>query len=184
MALESSFNYISDLNVDNPASGDAPSAGDDHLRGIKKVLKTTFTGGSTGLSGAVTATHTELNYCVGLTSAAQTQLTALTSVAQNTKNDDYTLVAEDANKQIYKSNTTAYAWTIPPNSSVSFPTGTTVTFVNAGSSGAITVTRGSGVALILAGDGTDSNKTLAAYGWATAMKVGTDTWFISGAGLT
>src|SRR5574343_49123 len=180
MALET-VNGIKDLVATNPVSAtDNPRYIADHVRNIKTALLTDLA----GIDGPVTATHTELNYCVGLTSAAQTQLTALTSVAQNTQNADYTLVAGDANKQIYKSNTTAYAWTIPPNSSVAFPTGTTVTFVNAGSAGAITLTRGSGVALILAGDGTDSNKTLAAYGWATAMKVATDTWFISGAGLS
>src|SRR5574343_744985 len=179
MALESAT-YINGLVSTNPASSDAPSAGDEHLRLIKSTILATFP----NITGAVTPTHTELDYVDGVTSAIQTQLDALTSVAQNTKNADYTLVAEDANKQIYKSNTTGYAWTIPPNSGVPFPTGTTVTFVNAGSAGAITLTRGSGVALILAGDGTDSNKTLAAYGWATAMKVATDTWFISGAGLS
>jgi len=179
MALESAT-YINGLVSTNPASSDAPSAGDDHLRLIKSTILATFP----NITGAVTPTHTELNYVDGVTSAIQTQLDALTSVAQNTQNADYTLVAGDANKQIYKSNTTGYAWTIPPNSSVAFPIGTAVTFVNAGSAGAITLTRGSGVALILAGDGTDSNKTLAAYGWATAMKVATDTWFISGAGLS
>jgi hypothetical protein len=178
MALETGT-YIDDLVATNPASGDDPVQGDDHLRLIKATILATFP----NITGAVTPTHTELNYVDGVTSAIQTQLDALASVAQNAQGD-YTLVLGDANKHIYKSNTTAYAWTIPPNSSVAFPTGTIITLVNAGSSGAITVTRGSGVALILAGDGTDSNKTLAAYGLATILKVGTDTWFISGAGVT
>jgi len=178
MALETGT-YIDDLVATNPASGDDPVQGDDHLRLIKATILATFP----NITGAVTPTHTELNYVDGVTSAIQTQLDALASVAQNAQGD-YTLVLGDANKHIYKSNTTAYAWTIPPNSSVAFPTGTVITLVNAGSSGAITVTRGSGVALILAGDGTDSNKTLAAYGLATILKVGTDTWFISGAGVT
>ena len=179
MALETGT-YISDLVATNPAAGDAASAGDDHLRLIKATILATFP----NVTGALTATHTELNYVDGVTSAIQTQLDALTSVAQNTQNADYTLVAGDANKHIFKSNTTAYAWTIPPNSSVAFPTGTTITMVNGGSAGAITVTRGSGVALILAGDGTDSNKTLAAYGVATILKVATDTWYITGAGVS
>lgn len=183
MALES-FGYISALNVDNPASGDALSASDDHLRGIKSTLKATFTGGSTGLAGAVTVTHTELNYLAGATSNVQTQLTALTSVTQNTQNADYTLVAGDANKHIYKSNTSAYAWTVPANASVAFPIGTTVTMVNGGASGAVTITRDTGVAILLAGDGTDSNKTLAAYGVATLLKVATNTWYVSGAGVS
>lgn len=179
MALETAT-YISSLVSTNPVAGDAMSAADDHLRLIKSTLLATFP----SITGAVTPTHTELNLCVGGTSAFQTQLTALTSVTQNVKNADYTLVVGDANKHIYKSNTSAYTWTIPPNSSEAFPTGTTVTFINGGASGAVTLARGSGVALLLGGDGTDSNKTLAAYGMATAIKVATDTWFISGAGLT
>jgi hypothetical protein len=179
VALETAT-YISGLVATNPASGDDPVQGDDHLRLIKATILATFP----NVTGAVSPTHTELGYVDGVTSSIQTQLDALASVAQNTQNADYTLVLGDANKHIYKSNTTAYAWTIPPNSSVAFPTGTIITLVNAGSSGAVTVTRGSGVALILAGDGTDSNKTLAAYGLATILKVGTDTWFISGAGVT
>jgi hypothetical protein len=72
MTVESTFNYPSDLNASYPAAGDARSEGDDHLRGLKSVLKTTFP----GVSGAVTPTHTELNYVDGVTSAIQTQLDA------------------------------------------------------------------------------------------------------------
>ena len=179
MALESAT-YISGLVATNPVASDAPSAGDDHLRLIKATLLATFP----NVTGAVTPTHTELNYVDGVTSAIQTQLDALASVTQNTQNANYTLVAGDANKHIYKSNTTAYAWTVPANSAVPFPTGTTITLVNGGSSGAITVTRDTGVAILLAGDGTDSNKTLAAHGVATLLKVATDTWYISGAGVS
>jgi hypothetical protein len=107
----------------------------------------------------------------------------LASVSQNAQGN-YTLVLTDANKHIYKSNTSAYAWTIPANGSVPFPIGTPVTFINGGSSGAITLTRDTDVVLILAGEGTDSNKTLAAYGVATAIKVATNTWYISGAGVS
>lgn len=179
MALESAT-YVDELVATNPVAGDAVSTADDHLRLIKAVLLASFP----NVSGAVAASDVELSYVDGVTSAIQTQLNLLASVTQNAQNADYTLVLSDANKHIYKSNTTAYAWTVPPNTSVAFPTGTTITLANAGSAGAITVTRGSGVAIILAGDGTDSNKTLAAYGLATLLKVGTDTWFISGVGVT
>jgi hypothetical protein len=65
MALETAT-YISDLNTSNPTSTDPVSQGDDHLRLIKSALKTTFP----NVTGAVTATHTELNYVDALTSAA------------------------------------------------------------------------------------------------------------------
>jgi len=50
--------YIDSLTSTNPAAGDSRVDGDDHIRGIKNVLKLSFP----GVSGAVTATHTELNY--------------------------------------------------------------------------------------------------------------------------
>lgn len=56
MGLESGT-FISDLNATNPTSADAKSQGDDHLRLIKSTLKNTFP----NVTGAVTATHTELS---------------------------------------------------------------------------------------------------------------------------
>lgn len=65
MALEdlTGTKYISDLNSSNPTATDGVSEGDDHIRGVKNVLKTTFP----SVSGAVTATHTELNLLDGVT---------------------------------------------------------------------------------------------------------------------
>lgn len=71
MALESAT-YISDLVSTNPTSSDNLSQGDDHLRLLKSTIKATFP----NVSGAVTPTHTELNYVDGVTSAIQTQLDA------------------------------------------------------------------------------------------------------------
>jgi len=72
MALEdlTGTKYIDDLNSSNPAAGDNVSEGDDHIRGIKNVLKTTFP----SIDGAITATDTELNYVDGVTSSIQTQI--------------------------------------------------------------------------------------------------------------
>ena len=72
MALEdlTGTKYIDDLVATNPAAGDNVSEGDDHIRGIKNVLKTTFP----SIDGAITATDTELNYVDGVTSAIQTQI--------------------------------------------------------------------------------------------------------------
>ena len=77
MALEdlTGTKYIDDLNSSNPAAGDNVSQGDDHIRGIKNVLKTTFP----SIDGAITATDTELNYVDGVTSNVQTQFNAITA---------------------------------------------------------------------------------------------------------
>ena len=66
------FNYIDSLNTANPTATDNVSEGDDHLRGLKTTLKNTFP----NVTGAITATETELNYVDGVTSAIQTQLDA------------------------------------------------------------------------------------------------------------
>lgn len=75
MALETAT-YISDLVSTNPTASDNMSQGDDHIRLLKSALKSTFP----NVSGAVTATHTELNYVDGVTSALQTQLNDLSSL--------------------------------------------------------------------------------------------------------
>ena len=82
MALEdlTGTKYIDSLNTANPAASDDVAEGDDHIRGIKNVLKTTFP----NLDGAVNATDTELNYVDGVTSAIQTQLDAKVSNATHT----------------------------------------------------------------------------------------------------
>jgi len=105
------------------------------------------------------------------------------NIPQQAQNATYTLVLADAGKHIYKSNTSAYTWTIPANSSVEFPVGTAITFVNGGASGNITIAITSDT-MRLAGPGTTGSRTLAGYGVATAIKVASTTWIISGVGLT
>lgn len=106
-------------------------------------------------------------------------------IAQNSQSADYTLVLSDAGKHIYHpgADTTARTWTIPANASVAFPIGTAVTFVNDTSAGVITIAITSDT-LVLAGSGTTGSRTLAANGMATAVKVTSTRWIISGSGLT
>ena len=56
MTVESAT-YTSGLNASNPASGDPFIEGDDHIRLLKSTIKATFP----NVTGAVTATHTEIN---------------------------------------------------------------------------------------------------------------------------
>lgn len=60
MPLETAT-YIDDLNSSNPPGTDLLKQGDDHIRLIKAVLKSTFP----NLDGAVNATPAELNLLVG-----------------------------------------------------------------------------------------------------------------------
>jgi septum formation inhibitor MinC len=56
MGLESGT-YIDSLNASNPATTDALSQADDHMRLIKSTIKATFP----NITGEVTLTHTEIN---------------------------------------------------------------------------------------------------------------------------
>jgi hypothetical protein len=86
MALETGT-YISDLVTTNPVTGDGVNQGDDHIRLLKSTVKATFP----NVAGAVTPTHTELNYVDGVTSAIQTQLDAKAPSASPTFTGTVTL---------------------------------------------------------------------------------------------
>jgi hypothetical protein len=107
------------------------------------------------------------------------------NIPQNSQSASYTLVIGDSGKSIYhpSADTSARTWTIPANSSVAFPIGTAVTFINDTSAGTITISITSDT-LVLAGTGTTGSRTLAANGMATAIKMTSTRWMISGSGLT
>lgn len=77
MALESGT-FINSLNASNPASVDGLAQADDHMRLIKSTVKATFP----NITGAVTATHAELNVLDGLT-ATQAELNFTDGVTSN-----------------------------------------------------------------------------------------------------
>lgn len=106
-------------------------------------------------------------------------------VPQNSQSAAYTLVASDAGKHILhpSADTTARTFTIPANGSVAFPIGTVVTFINQDSAGVITIAITTDT-MRLAGAGTTGSRTLAANGIATAIKLTSTEWIISGTGLT
>ncbi len=106
-------------------------------------------------------------------------------ITQNSKSAAYTLVLTDAGKHIFhpSADTTARTWTIPANASVAFAIGTAITFVNQNGAGVITIAITSDT-MRLAGPGTTGSRTLAANGIATALKVSSTEWIISGTGLT
>lgn len=106
-------------------------------------------------------------------------------IPQNSKSAAYTLVISDAGKHILhpSADTTARTFTIPANSSVAFPIGTAVTFINQNGAGTITISITTDT-LRLAGQGTTGNRTLTANGIATCVKVTSTEWIISGTGLS
>jgi hypothetical protein len=102
----------------------------------------------------------------------------------NSQSGAYTAVLADAGKTIFHpaSDNNARTFTIPANSSVAYPVGTVLTFVNlAAADVTIAITDDT---LYLAGPGTTGSRTLAEYGIASAVKLASTTWLISGNGLS
>lgn len=100
----------------------------------------------------------------------------------NSQSSAYTLVLGDANGCIYhpSSDTTARTWTIPANSSVAFPIGTTITFDNDDGAGALTIAITTDTLVLVGSAGGTGSRTLAEGGRAVALKVTSTRWRISG----
>lgn len=104
-------------------------------------------------------------------------------IPQNAQTGSYTCVLGDSGKEIYHAAAAGAAtYTIPANASVAYPIGTCLVFTNM-STNAVTIAITSDT-LYLAGAGTTGSRTLAQYGSATARKLTSTTWIISGSGLT
>lgn len=100
------------------------------------------------------------------------------------KSAAYTTVLADSGKVIFHPSTDANArtFTIDSNANVAYPLGTVLTFINM-TSQVVTIAITSDT-MYLAKDGTTGNRTLAQYGMATALKMTSTTWIVSGSGLT
>jgi hypothetical protein len=114
----------------------------------------------------------------------QTQNLGYLNIPINSQSAAYTLVLADAGKAILHPSTDANArtFTIPANSSVAYPVGTAISFINMTSNVvSIAITTDT---MYLSSAGTTGTRSLAQYGTATAVKMTSTTWIISGSGLT
>lgn len=121
---------------------------------------------------------------LGSCTADGTNPVGFRNIPQNAQTGNYTLVLADSGKHIYHAVGAGAGdtYTIPANASVAYPIGTALTFVNdAVDSLTIAITTDT---LVLAGAGTTGSRTLAANGVATAIKVTSTRWIISGTGLS
>ena len=94
-----------------------------------------------------------------------------------------TIALEDSGKHFRSTTAGNITLSIPTNATVAFPTGTAISIVEQ-AAGNILVNAISGVTLYQAGNSTVGNRVISTYGVATLMKVDTDTWFISGTGVS
>jgi hypothetical protein len=93
----------------------------------------------------------------------------------------YTYALGDANNCVTGSNAAAQTYTVPPNSSVAFAVGTTITTTQIGA-GTITIGPGTGVTLQSAKYGSSTTQTYAfaaEYSCISLQKTATDTWYVS-----
>ena len=93
---------------------------------------------------------------------------------------DRTFLNTDAAKLIRLFGSTNRTWMIPPNV---FQIGTAIP-LRSYSTGSLTIARGAGVTLTAPGTNTNSNKTLASFGFATLIQEDTNIWLLSGVGVS
>jgi hypothetical protein len=106
------------------------------------------------------------------------------NVPINSQSAAYTTVLTDSGKAILhpSGDANARTFTIDSNANVAYALGTVLTFINM-TSQVVTIAITSDT-LYLAGTGTTGSRSLAQYGMATAIKMTSTTWIISGSGLT
>jgi len=102
----------------------------------------------------------------------------------NSQSADYTTVLADSGKAILHpaSDANARTFTIAANGSVAYATGTIIAFVNMSANNlSIAINTDT---MYLSGTGSTGTRTLAQYGVASAIKLDSTTWLISGTNLT
>ena len=139
-----------------------------------------YRGTSNAARTIINADGTDPNPVDGTTSTAAAGVGYMGLPQNATTTGSYTVVAADAGKHIYASATRTV--TINSNTNLALPIGTTLTFI-AGSGATMTIAITSDT-MYLAGPGTTGSRTLAPFGMATAVKITSTSWMISGNGLT
>jgi hypothetical protein len=136
------------------------------------------------LTGTQTLTNKTISGADNTLTVDGTNVVGFRNIPQNSQSAAYTLVLADAGKHIFhpSADNNARTFTIPANSSVAYPIGTAITFINmAAASVTIAITTDT---LTLSPAGTTGSRTLATNGSATCIKITATQWLISGSGLT
>ena len=184
-------------DVSGPASSvDSELALFDSTTGklIKRASTTGILKGTSGVLSAATAGTDYVAPAGALGTPSSGTLTNCTAdgtdgvgfknVPIASKSAAYTTVLADSGKVIFHPSTDANArtFTIDSNANVAYPLGTVLTFINM-TSQVVTIAITSDT-MYLAGPGTTGSRSLAQYGMASAIKMTSTTWIISGSGLT
>jgi len=137
----------------------------------------TATTGVAWAAGGVPSTGGTFTGALTGTDATFTGTTTTYLAFNNQTTTAYTLVLADAGKAVEADNASANTLTVPPNSSVAFPTGTQIIVIQQGA-GATTITAGAGVTLRSKDDALDIGGQ---YASVALIKRGTDEWYVTGA---
>lgn len=134
-------------------------------------------------NSVLTVGNTTVNVVVNSTVIVVGGVPVYPNLPQVSQSTAYTTVLLDANKHILhpSADNNARTFTIANNSSVAYPIGTAITFVNQANVLTIAIETDT---MVLAANGAAGNRTLANNGIATALKITSTSWLISGAGLT
>ncbi len=135
------------------------------------------------IGAAASGANTDIT-SVATTTTINSNVIGYRDVPQNAQSGAYTFAAGDAGKHLYSTNSGAQTVTVPTNASVALPVGTAVTIVNNGTTAITFTTTGTTVYKAGTSAAWASGGTLAIRGMATWLKVATDTWFVSGSGLS
>lgn len=159
-------------------------AGTNGGTGVNNSTRTLTYAGNVTFTGAYAVSFT-VPGAYTYTLPPETASVGYMNIPQQSKSAAYTCVLTDAGKHILhpSADTTARIFTIPANASVAYPIGTAITFINQDSAGTVTISITSDT-MRLAGAGTTGSRTLGANGIATAIKIATTEWIISGTALT
>jgi hypothetical protein len=174
----------------------------DYAKAVSNVI-TSFTGVLTGTNGGTGVNNGSSTITIGgnltfsgafttaLTVTANTTVTLPTTgtlgyqnIPQNSQSAAYTTVAADAGKCIFHPSTDANArtFTIDSNANVPYALGTVIQFINM-TSQAVTIAITSDTLTWAQGGGSGS-RTLAQWGVANVVKVGTTQWLLTGTNVT
>jgi len=139
--------------------------------------KMTFDGTTTTIDALAVTNAATVGGTITGSSTIADSIGNVRTIPANAKTTAYVLLSSDAGKFI---SITTGGVTINTGT---FTTGQNVTIYNNSGSNQ-TITQGSGVTLRQVGTASTGNRTLAQYGLATILCVGTDTYVITGGGLT
>jgi len=173
-----------------PTSMTYPGAGIPNSTG--SAWGTSYTTSGTGTVVALATSPTLVTPVLGTPTSGNfsnctvdgTDSVGFRNIPVNSQSTAYTAVLADSGKVIFHPSTDANArtFTIPANSSVAYPIGTAITFINM-TSQVVTIAITTDT-MYLSAAGTTGSRSLAQYGSATAIKMTSTTWLISGSGLT